>query len=145
MKTSRFLGVPALLALALTSFAACTQQDLPPIVDEEEEAGVEATGDAVDAVCDTGTQCCPVTAACAALTDANLLAMSNIGKQQLGTCYWHDNSNCPTCACPFYLKNAKYPWPSGYNGVGTGCLSSQAQVLQNLRSLCAAGECGCDF
>lgn len=60
----------------------------------------------------------------------------------LGTCYFHDDSTCPTCACPFYVKISYLPPPSGYDN-GTGCLFTREDVLKALREACSQGQCGC--
>lgn len=84
---------------------------------------------------------------CADMTDDELWAAAFLDTSRnphslLGTCYFHDNSSCPTCACPFYVKLSYLPPPSGYDG-GTGCLFSKADVLATLRHLCSTGQCGC--
>ncbi|AKT42364.1 hypothetical protein [Chondromyces crocatus] len=140
MKISPFRGLPALFAFTLAGLTACVQES-PPILDEEE--GAVRTEESIEALCDSASHCCPVTESCAGLTDAELLARSS-NPQRFGTCYWHDQSACPGCACPFYLKNTQLPPPSGFDG-GTGCLPSQQAVLKELRRLCASGQCGCEF
>jgi hypothetical protein len=84
---------------------------------------------------------------CAEMTDDELWAAAflnpaNNPASNLGTCYFHDDSTCPTCACPFYVKLSYLPPPSGYDG-GTGCLFDRAEVIKVLRQLCAQGQCGC--
>jgi hypothetical protein len=84
---------------------------------------------------------------CAEMTDDELWAAAFLDPNRnphslLGTCYFHDDSNCPTCACPFYVKISYLPPPSGYDN-GTGCLQTREEVLAVLRRLCVEGQCGC--
>jgi hypothetical protein len=84
---------------------------------------------------------------CAEMTDDELWAAAFLDPNRnphslLGTCYFHDDSSCPTCACPFYVKISYLPPPSGYDN-GTGCLQTREEVLAVLRRLCVEGQCGC--
>jgi hypothetical protein len=84
---------------------------------------------------------------CAEMTDDELWAAAFLDPNRkphslLGTCYFHDASSCPTCACPFYVKVSYFPSPSGFDG-GTGCLFTRQEVLTALRKLCSEGQCGC--
>ncbi|HRC85613.1 MAG TPA: hypothetical protein PK413_08395 [Thermoanaerobaculia bacterium] len=89
----------------------------------------------------SGTDCCELVGTCANLKDDQLLDRTRYG-HSLGMCYWHDRTTCPNCACPYYLKIASRPFPSGFDG-GTGCLESLEEVVANLRQLCADGRCCC--
>jgi hypothetical protein len=138
--------VPAFFALAFASLAslalmpACNNVETPL---SSEEESVESSELAAEPSCGGEPMCCPVTQACAFLTDDKLFAQSKY-PQDFGTCYWHDNIQCPSCACPYYLKNLSQPAPHGYDG-GTGCLQTKEEVIAHLRQLCSLGECGCDF
>jgi hypothetical protein len=91
--------------------------------------------------------CDSLVRSCADMTDDELFAAAFLNTSRnphslLGTCYFHDDSACPTCACPFYVKLSYLPSPSGYDG-GTGCLQTREEVLAVLRHLCSTGQCGC--
>jgi hypothetical protein len=73
------------------------------------------------------------------------------GSTILGTCYVHDKTSCPDCACWDYVKVTYKPQPKGWDG-GTGCMGStgtttQAQSRQRaadkLKELCESGACCC--
>jgi hypothetical protein len=90
----------------------------------------------------SGTACCNLIDACESKTDEGLLAATQLGTS-LGMCYWHDDGPaCPDCACPYYLKLANLPSPSGFDG-GTGCLQSREELIAALRQACADGRCCC--
>jgi hypothetical protein len=66
----------------------------------------------------------------------------------LGTCYVHDDKECPTCACSQYVKVSYLPNPKGWDG-GTGCISgsspeeSYTLAKEKLKELCSSGACCC--
>ncbi|HJX27135.1 MAG TPA: hypothetical protein VJ885_04430 [Thermoanaerobaculia bacterium] len=69
----------------------------------------------------------------------------------LGTCYVHDNSECPNCACWNYVKLSYLPNPKGWDG-GTGCIGytssaseidSYLQAAARIKQLCEEGACCC--
>jgi hypothetical protein len=89
--------------------------------------------------------CCALSGGCAGMTDQDILSRAfNNGsnKTNFGSCYFHDQSTCPTCACKYYVKVSYYGGQMGYDG-GTGCLNDINQVAATLRQLCEDGVCCC--
>lgn len=142
MKKSMMRGVPSLIVLVLGCMASCV-----PVVEtwdgDDPDNDEHVRVDPEDEEPAEGSQCIPepVAPLCELRTDEELWADTKY-PQKLGTCYWHDNIQCPSCACPYYLKDLSVPDPSGFDG-GTGCLGSKEEVLENLRALCASGGCDC--
>jgi hypothetical protein len=89
--------------------------------------------------------CCALSSGCAGMSDQEILSRAfNNGSNHtsFGSCYFHDRTNCPDCACPFYVKVSYYGGQKGYDG-GTGCLNDEKQVAAALRQLCEDGVCCC--
>ncbi len=91
--------------------------------------------------------CCALSGGCAGMSDADILAKAlnnspGSTTSNFGSCYFHDQTNCPGCACPFYVKVSYYGGAKGYDG-GTGCLNDLHQVATVLRQLCEDGVCCC--
>ena len=91
--------------------------------------------------------CCALSGGCAGMSDADILmkALNNSPgstTSNFGSCYFHDRTNCPECACPFYVKVSYYGGAKGFDG-GTGCLNDLHQVATVLRQLCEDGVCCC--
>lgn len=60
----------------------------------------------------------------------------------VGTCYAHDATTCPDCACSDYVKLSYKDGQKGWNG-GTGCMASRALAAAKIKELCEAGACCC--
>lgn len=82
--------------------------------------------------------------------DAALLASwSGMPSVQIGTCYAHDKTTCPTCSCNNYIKQTWRSGAKGYDG-GTGCVGpnndpvlSRAAAAAILKQMCETGACCC--
>jgi hypothetical protein len=91
--------------------------------------------------------CCALSGGCAGMTDQQILdkALNNSPgstSSNFGSCYFHDRTNCPDCACKYYIKVSYYGGDKGFDG-GTGCLDDIQQVIAHLRQLCEDGVCCC--
>ena len=73
------------------------------------------------------------------------------GSSIIGTCYVHDQSTCPNCACYDYVKLSYLPNPKGWDG-GTGCMGlvgsispaqSHIDAANKVKELCMQGACCC--
>lgn len=73
------------------------------------------------------------------------------GSTVVGTCYVHDRSTCPNCACYDYVKLSYLENPKGWDG-GTGCMGvegfitpqqSHADAAAKIKQLCESGACCC--
>jgi hypothetical protein len=78
-------------------------------------------------------------------------ALLGPGGTVLGTCYVHDKSSCPNCACWDYVKLSYKENPKGWDG-GTGCMGLTSATSRGdsfnlaaakLKELCESGACCC--
>lgn len=60
---------------------------------------------------------------------------------RLGRCYVHDQSACPQCACPYYIKVVQASGESVGYDYGTGCVQDRASLISELKAFCMTARC----